>query len=68
MASKGLKDREKSVAVLLVGLAIFRSLIPKKSCIPSCPGKLGTKDHAASPGLQGASVTWTGHAFVADEL
>lgn len=57
------------MAVLLVGLAIFYSPIPKKSCIPSCPGKmqLGTKDHAARPGLQGASVTRTGYAFVANE-
>lgn len=67
MASKGLEDREESVALLLVGLAVFCSPIPKKSCIPSCPGKLGTKDPAASPGLQGAPVTRTGHAFVVYE-
>lgn len=69
MSSKGLKDKEESVALLLVGLAIFYSSIPKKSCIPSCPGKLhlGIKGHTASPGLQGASVTRTGYDFAADE-
>lgn len=56
-------QRRENVALLLVELAIFCSSIPKKSCIPSYPGKLqlGTKDHAAS------SVTRTGYAFVADE-
>lgn len=37
MASKGLKDREESVALFLVGLAIFYSPIPKKVLYSQLP-------------------------------